>query len=130
MGYDSRHLQADCQEPGYQLRNPTLANRVWATFTFFYLRLSWVRHWAADKIAERFVDDLFDGEDARGDAHRASERRRLIEGHAAGLGARLGRSVVGDCEICQRNNCTPGDSRVAPPFKRPWVKESTNATVV
>jgi len=62
----------------------------------FYLRLSWVRRWAADKIAERFVDDLFDGEDARGDAHRASARRRLIEGHAAGLGARLGRSVVGD----------------------------------
>ena len=98
---------------------------------FFYLRLSWVRRWAADKIAERFVDDLFDGEDARGDAHFASARRRLIEGRAAGLGARLGRSVVGDGEICQRNNCTtPGDSRVAPPFKRPWVKESTNATVV
>jgi len=32
--YDSRHLQADCQEPG-SLRNPTLGNRVWATFTFF-----------------------------------------------------------------------------------------------
>jgi len=32
--YDSRHLHADCQEP-YQLRNPTLGNRVWATFTFF-----------------------------------------------------------------------------------------------
>jgi len=33
--YDSRHLQADCQEPGAnldQLRNPTLGNRVWATF--------------------------------------------------------------------------------------------------
>jgi len=33
--YDSRHLQADCQEPGYQLRNPTLGNRVWTAFTFF-----------------------------------------------------------------------------------------------
>jgi len=31
--YDSRHLQADCQEPG-SLRNPTLGNRVWAAFTF------------------------------------------------------------------------------------------------
>ena len=31
---DSRHLQADCQEPD-QLQNPTLGNRVWATFTFF-----------------------------------------------------------------------------------------------
>jgi len=31
--YDSRHLQADCQELD-QLQNPTLGNRVWATFTF------------------------------------------------------------------------------------------------
>ena len=36
--YDSRHLQADCQEPD-QLRNPTIGNEVWATFTFFYLCL-------------------------------------------------------------------------------------------
>jgi len=34
--YDSRHLQAHCQEPD-QLRNPTLGNRVWATFTFTYI---------------------------------------------------------------------------------------------
>ena len=33
--YDSRHLQADCQEPG-SARNPTLGNRVSATFMFFY----------------------------------------------------------------------------------------------
>ena len=32
--YDSRHLQADCQEPRDQPRNHTLGNRVWATFTF------------------------------------------------------------------------------------------------
>ena len=32
--YDSRHLQADCHRCD-QLRNPTLGNRVWATFTFF-----------------------------------------------------------------------------------------------
>ena len=50
--YDSHHLQADCQEPGSALEpnqsvyspvnthiwtisvNPTLGNRVWATFTF------------------------------------------------------------------------------------------------
>ena len=31
--YDSRHLQADCKNRD-QLRNPTLGNRVWATFTF------------------------------------------------------------------------------------------------
>ena len=31
--YDSRHLQADCQNWD-QLQNPTLSNRVWATFTF------------------------------------------------------------------------------------------------
>jgi len=30
--YDSRHLQADCQEPGSAPENPTLGNRVWATF--------------------------------------------------------------------------------------------------
>jgi len=35
--YDSRHLQADCQEPGSVLK-PTLGNRVWATFTFLDLR--------------------------------------------------------------------------------------------
>jgi len=29
--YDSRHLQADCQEHWNQLRNPTLGSRVWAT---------------------------------------------------------------------------------------------------
>ena len=31
--YDSRHLQADCQEPD-QLRKPMLCSRVWATVTF------------------------------------------------------------------------------------------------
>jgi len=35
--YDSRHLQADCQEPD-QFRNPTLGNWVWATFTFTVLQ--------------------------------------------------------------------------------------------
>ena len=30
--YDSRHLQADCQEPGSVLE-PYAVNRVWATFT-------------------------------------------------------------------------------------------------
>jgi len=30
--YDSRHLQADCQEPGSA---PEPGNRVWATFTFY-----------------------------------------------------------------------------------------------
>ena len=34
--YDSRHLQADCQEPGSA---PTLGNRVWATFTFSTVEL-------------------------------------------------------------------------------------------
>jgi len=33
--YDSRHLQADCQEPGSAPEPYTLGNRVWATFTFF-----------------------------------------------------------------------------------------------
>ena len=31
--YDSRHLQADCQERD-RLRNPAVGSRVWATFTF------------------------------------------------------------------------------------------------
>ena len=31
--YDSRHLQADCQEPG-STPEPTLGNRVWATFFY------------------------------------------------------------------------------------------------
>ena len=30
---DSRHLQADCQEPG-SAPEPSLGNRLWATFTF------------------------------------------------------------------------------------------------
>jgi len=33
--YDSRHLQADCQEPGSVPEPYTLGNQVWATFTFF-----------------------------------------------------------------------------------------------
>jgi len=37
--YDSRHLQADCHRCD-QLRNPTLGNRVWATFTFFNTTVS------------------------------------------------------------------------------------------
>ena len=32
--YDSRHLQANCLEPG-SARNPTLGNRVWAIFFSF-----------------------------------------------------------------------------------------------
>ena len=35
--YDSRHLQADMPTTGYQVRNNTLGNRVWATFTFFVI---------------------------------------------------------------------------------------------
>ena len=31
--YDSRHLQADCQEPG-SAPEPYAQHRVWATFTF------------------------------------------------------------------------------------------------
>ena len=36
--YDSRHLQADCQNRD-QLRNHTLSNQVWATFTFLPVSL-------------------------------------------------------------------------------------------
>jgi len=35
--YDSRHLQADCQEPGSAPEPYTLGNRVWATFTVLCL---------------------------------------------------------------------------------------------
>jgi len=34
--YDSRHLQADCQEPG-SAPDHTLDSRVWATFIFIYI---------------------------------------------------------------------------------------------
>ena len=37
--YDSCYLQADCQEPG-SAPDPTLGNRVWATFTFF-ITITW-----------------------------------------------------------------------------------------
>jgi len=37
--YDSRHLQSGCREPD-QLRNRTLGNRVWATFTFAFTHFS------------------------------------------------------------------------------------------
>ena len=33
--YDSRHLQADCQEPGSAPEPYTLGNGVWASFTFY-----------------------------------------------------------------------------------------------
>ena len=40
--YDSRHLQADCQEPD-QLRNPTLGNRVRASFALqLTVQLLWL----------------------------------------------------------------------------------------
>ena len=32
--YDSPHLHADCAKNRDQLRNPTLGNQLWATFTF------------------------------------------------------------------------------------------------
>ena len=38
--YDSRYLQADCQEPGAQLRNHTLGNRVWASYLCLFLLCS------------------------------------------------------------------------------------------
>jgi len=37
--YDSRHLQAGCQEPRSAPGNPTLGNRMWATFTFTFCLL-------------------------------------------------------------------------------------------
>ena len=36
--YDSRHLQADCQEVG-SAPGPYARSRVWATFTFFNFRM-------------------------------------------------------------------------------------------
>jgi len=33
--HDSRHLQADCQEPGLAPEPYMLGNRVWATFTLY-----------------------------------------------------------------------------------------------
>ena len=33
-GFDSRHLEADCQDQPGSAPEPTLGNRVWATFTF------------------------------------------------------------------------------------------------
>ena len=38
--YDSRHLQANCQEPSQLRRNPTLGNRLWATFIFLTPKLT------------------------------------------------------------------------------------------
>jgi len=37
--YDSRYLQADCQEPGSAPEPYTLGSRVWASFTFLLLKL-------------------------------------------------------------------------------------------
>jgi len=50
--YDSRHLQADCQEPG-SAPEPysTLGNRVWATFTFYLMScMPWMRAIATDSV--------------------------------------------------------------------------------
>jgi len=38
--YDSRHLQADCQEPGSSPEPYARYYRVWATFTFYHLRVT------------------------------------------------------------------------------------------
>ena len=42
--YDSRHLQADCQEPGSAREPYTLGNRVWASFlmTDAYETTTWL----------------------------------------------------------------------------------------
>ena len=34
--YDTRHLQAGCQEPGSALEPYARGNRVWANFTFAF----------------------------------------------------------------------------------------------
>ena len=58
--YDSRHLQADCQEPGSATERCAL-NRVWATFTFCCWFRAVVMTHCCDVVAVclscRFQDD-------------------------------------------------------------------------
>jgi len=54
--YDSRHLQADCQEAGSATEPPTLGNRVWATLTFCTVRaVRWAACWLQSAVAEDAV---------------------------------------------------------------------------
>ena len=50
--YDSHHMQADCKNRD-QLRNPTLGNTVWATFTFldgFGLKTDWAWSYSISEL--------------------------------------------------------------------------------
>jgi len=54
--YDSRHLQADYQEPGSAPEPYTLGNRVWATFTLFYMSRAINRY--VYRLSFRFCDAI------------------------------------------------------------------------
>jgi len=74
--YDSHHLQADCQQPG-SAPEPTLGNRVWATFTFFYMLLQPVM-----MLMCRVVMSVEDEEE---ESRRCYERYRiLVQNECAG----------------------------------------------
>jgi len=56
--YDSRHLQADCQEPG-STPEPYARSRVWATFTFtlvLYCLSEWQINFVANMTACRILE--------------------------------------------------------------------------
>jgi len=59
--YDSRHLQADCQELGH-LRNPALGNRVWATLTFLRMlkkSLKTLKTWKHFKMFGNVITNIY-----------------------------------------------------------------------
>ena len=55
--YDSRHLQADAKNRD-QLRNPTLGNRVWATFAFNAFKARLDKIWLHQTVKFDFTADL------------------------------------------------------------------------
>jgi len=75
--YDSRHLQADCQERD-QLRSPTLRSRVWATCTFLHTGLFLQN--VNVRYSRSFIRPGFPGRMESSDRRLKSLRRQLPVG--------------------------------------------------
>ena len=91
--YDSHHLQDDCQEPG-SARNPTLGNRVWATFYLFTPKAR-LRH-CVELATVSPVPTLFCSDCSRGEpSSRSIFARCNVRPSNGGVYYRLSRSTPG-----------------------------------
>ena len=77
--YDSRHLQADCQKSG-SAPEPTVGNRVWATFTFLIYRTGTkLKKWEKRRKKLKMKIDFEVSVNSHGSQSRRSRRLRREE---------------------------------------------------